>query len=153
MKQIISILAILLICTLVFTGCSAGSDPADTSHFTVVETETIPLSFAEEIAQAQKVVDTKEPTPLKVGDEMTISLKENPSTGYQWNVTVSGGLKIMNDTFVPPQEQQPGAGGEHQWTIQGVTTGNQTFSGVYYRPWEEVTTEDVTYHQTILVLD
>jgi predicted secreted protein len=37
-----------------------------------------------------------------VGDEVLVSLKETPSTGYRWNPDLTGGLSVEHDEFVEP---------------------------------------------------
>ncbi len=112
----------------------------------------IPLSFEEEIAVLQNKTDQEPPVLLKIGEQTTVSLKENPTTGYTWNVSVSDGLSIVNDEFIGPENKQiVGAGGVHKWTLEAVAPGNQTFSGVYRRSWEPPSDADTTYIQRYIV--
>lgn len=41
-----------------------------------------------------------------VGSRITITLDENPTTGYRWNVTSSAGLQYVNETFIAPERQR-----------------------------------------------
>ena len=89
--------------------------------------------------------------PVDMQTEIRIKLPENPTTGYSWNVTGTDGLAITDDTFVPPEEQIPGAGGTHVWTLEPKVTGLVTFSAVYVRPWESIQPDDETYTITFYV--
>ena len=82
---------------------------------------------------------------VNTGDTFNIDLAENPSTGYSWNMTVSDGLKIVSDRYIPPAQQIPGRGGVHEWTIEATGPGRQTVSGIYKRPWEPLQNNETTY--------
>ena len=159
---IIGLFAVLAACVC-FSGCIQTPDgvekpvvtlsPTPGNGITPSETtEEIPLSFEEEIAMVQKKTDSKPPVELKIGQTSSVSLQENPTTGYSWNVSVTEGLKIVSDEFIGPGNKQVvGAGGKHVWTIQATGIGDQTFSGVYRRPWEPPAENDTTYTEHIIV--
>jgi inhibitor of cysteine peptidase len=100
----------------------------------------------------QKVVteaDNGKNISLKNGDTFYLRLKENPTTGYSWQLNLSKGLNNVSEKYYPPEpskeSQQPlvGAGGVHIWEIKVVTEGSQQVKGIYKRPWENITgTED-----------
>ncbi|MDK2892582.1 MAG: inhibitor of cysteine peptidase [Methanohalophilus sp.] len=89
----------------------------------------------------------------EVGDTFEIRLEENPSTGYQWNLTVSEGLGIIEDEFIqsPKEEELVGSGGFHVWVIRVNEASEQTIDAIYMRPWENVTGEEDTFFMTISV--
>ena len=89
--------------------------------------------------------------PVDMQTEITITLPENPTTGYSWDVTGSEGLAITGDTFVPPEKQIPGAGGVHVWTLKPEVTGIATFNAVYIRSWEGIQQDSETYTISIYV--
>ena len=73
----------------------------------------------------------------RVGDTIKLSLPENPSTGYSWQLTWSDGLEKVGDNYI--QGGGPGvvgAGGTHVWTFAVKKAGAGTISGIYKRPWE-----------------
>ena len=89
---------------------------------------------------------------VKLNDTILISLKENPTTGYSWNVTNSTGIEIVGDEFLSPDvEGMVGVGGVHEWTVKAVAVGNQTFEAVYMRSWEPITGEEETYTLNVVV--
>jgi inhibitor of cysteine peptidase len=96
--------------------------------------------------------DSQETMPLN--DTINIYLKENPTTGFQWNATVTSGLRIENDTYVadPVKPGVGGSGGMHYWLVRGIAKGNQTFDAIYMRSWEPITGNESRYTMNILVV-
>ncbi|MDD1645617.1 MAG: protease inhibitor I42 family protein, partial [Methanomicrobiales archaeon] len=68
---------------------------------------------------------------------VTIRLKENPTTGYSWQVQVTEGLSIVHDEYIPDKVPagMVGSGGTHSWTVQPQDAGTFTFSAIYMQPW------------------
>ncbi len=79
------------------------------------------------------------------GEAFRVILPENPSTGYSWNMSLSDGLDIVNDRYIPLTQQVPGRGGYHEWTIQAVKPGQQKVRGIYKRPWESLYYNETTF--------
>ena len=79
------------------------------------------------------------------GEQFNVRLAENPTTGYSWNFSVSGGLRVVKDEFIPSAQegQVVGAGGVRSVSFGTVTAGGQTVHGEYRRPW--VTAGTVTF--------
>ena len=90
---------------------------------------------------------------LVAGDVAIISLPENPTTGFSWNVTLSPGIVLLNSTYVRDQvpEGVAGSGGTHVWTLSVQQAGTQTFAGVYKQPWMPASENDITYNLTFVV--
>ncbi len=84
---------------------------------------------------------------------ITLKLPENPTTGYSWQLNVTPGLTITNDTYVPAQTSGNivGAGGTHVWELIASSTGSQSIQGIYKRPWEPVMGNETTFTMTIIV--
>jgi len=82
-----------------------------------------------------------------VGKEFIIALKENPTTGFMWNATVTSGLTILNDTYTPDAAAagMVGVGGTHSWVLTGTETGQQHFRAVYMRSWDNLTGSEDAY--------
>lgn len=86
-----------------------------------------------------------------VGDTIRLSLPENPSTGYSWQMMMmSDGIEQVSDNYVPgnrgtPQRPLVGAGGTHEWAFKVAKSGLQTISGIYKRPWEGSSVGEKTY--------
>ncbi len=88
-----------------------------------------------------------------IGETVRVSLAANPTTGYEWNVTNTSGLAIINETYVidAHSEGMVGVGGVQEWILEAVEAGNQTFSAVYMRSFEEPTGEEDTYTLDVVV--
>ncbi len=158
MKKSILLLCMLVVTVMLLCGCTSTlpSEPATTVPTTepspsVTETPGQPLSFAEEIAIIQQRIDEAGPITMAMHTTTYIELMENPTTGYLWNATVTPGLAIVNDTYIPPADPMPGAGGMHAWTVEAIAPGDQTFTAVYHRPWEDPSPDDVTYTMQFVV--
>lgn len=90
---------------------------------------------------------------VPLGEIVTITLTENPTTGYTWNATNSTGLEIISDNYTADDVPagMVGSGGIHAWMAKAVETGNQTFSAILMRSWEPITGDEETYSLDILV--
>ena len=122
-------------------GCKAGVDVATTP------------------ADGKKMVtfteaDDGKTSDIAQGTKFAVQLKENPTTGFQWNVTQSAGLSLVSDDYQvnPHAEGMVGVGGTHTWIILAKDTGVQKFSGVYRRSWEPVTGNETAYSVNINVV-
>ncbi|WP_321418830.1 protease inhibitor I42 family protein [uncultured Methanomethylovorans sp.] len=89
---------------------------------------------------------------MKIGELVIIRLEENPTTGYSWNMSFTDGLKVVQDEYISSaQAGVVGAGGVHEWSVQANSAGHYNVSGIYKRPWENVTGEEDTYNLTLNV--
>lgn len=86
-------------------------------------------------------------------DTILISLKENPTTGYSWNVTNSTGLEIVSDEYVmdTTQKGMEGIGGVHKWTVHAVETGNLNFYAVMMHVADKPAAEEEKYSLNVTV--
>ena len=122
-------------------GCKAGVAAATTAAegkkmVTLTETEK---GITEDIAQ---------------GTRFAVQLKENPTTGYEWNATVSSGLEIQSSDYQQDKaaEGMVGVGGTRTWVIIAKDLGTQKFSATYLRSWENVTGSESTYSVNINIV-
>jgi predicted secreted protein len=84
------------------------------------------------------------------GDLITLTLPENPSTGYSWQISASDGLEQVSDHYIQGNTgtaARPivGAGGTHEWVFKVIKPGNQQVTGVYKRPWEATSEGEKRY--------
>jgi inhibitor of cysteine peptidase len=104
-------------------GGTAGSSPAPSSPLPAVYT----------------AADNGATVEASVGERFTISLEENPTTGYEWDMKAGPGLTLVSDAFVGPSSSPSplmGAGGTHSWVFRADEAGTLTLTGLYVRPWE-----------------
>lgn len=85
----------------------------------------------------------KEDTDISVnaGETFTVSLEENPTTGYQWSYTISDEnvIEISKDEYVADSrnENVAGAGGQRNITFMAKSKGSAVIDMVYERSWEK----------------
>ena len=90
------------------------------------------ICAAEPVAQAIKVT---------VGQSMTLTLPENPSTGFMWSVAECPDVVQVGLAFEPraPESGTPLCG-SHSTTVvvlTGLKVGQGVVKLVYARPWEK----------------
>jgi len=85
------------------------------------------------------VADNNATVAARVGEQFTVSLAENPTTGYQWDMKAGPGLTLVSDRFTGPSPSPSpleGAGGTRAWVFRADKAGTLTLTGLYVRPWE-----------------
>jgi inhibitor of cysteine peptidase len=80
-----------------------------------------------------------------------ISLSENPTTGYKWNIAFTTGIKmiqtIFDDAPIPGYTGKiPGAGGIRRWLFVNTSEIPQRITFNYQRPWEKNPVQKVVYY-------
>ena len=124
-------------------GCKAGVEAAATTAATdgkkMVTLTGADKGKTEDIAQ---------------GTRFAIQLEENPTTGFQWNATVSSGLEIQSSDYQMNKAApgMVGVGGIRTWVIIAKDLGTQKFSATYGRSWEPVTGNETAFSANINVV-
>jgi inhibitor of cysteine peptidase len=106
--------------------------------------EPAPAAEAIPPAADQPLVFQDPGVPVKVrpGDEFSISLTSNPSTGYLWQMTLPEGDKtvtFLGSEHAVSQTGMVGAPGQEIFKFKAVTAGEVKADFVYRRPWETIT--------------
>jgi len=89
--------------------------------------------------------DNGKTVDVKPGDSVTVSLHENPSTGFSWSMDSSRGLMLKNDVYKRANSGLIGAGGVHDWTYLVLGSGSLSISGIYKQPWMPTTGDEETF--------
>ncbi|HOI57253.1 MULTISPECIES: protease inhibitor I42 family protein [unclassified Methanoculleus] len=153
-----ALVAGLLALCLLGAGCT--SQPAEQQNVTATPTPEATTAAPETNATATPApaeeyvfneTNYNETVTLPVGSEITIRLAENPTTGYEWNVTSYEGLQLVNETHDAPQTELVGAGGVHVWEYIAAEEGAGEFSAVYMRPWENVTGNETAFSMAFTI--
>ena len=89
---------------------------------------------------------------LRTGDTVALSLAENPSTGYSWQVVSSGApvVQAEGEPTFKPDNKLHGAGGTATYRYKAVGAGTSTLKLVYRRPWEKDATPAATFEVTLV---
>ncbi len=123
----------LLTIAITFAGCTGTGNPA--GNLVVTQEQN------------------KATVSVNQGSVITVKLQENPTTGYQWNLTTTPGLRVISDNYVPSDTtgKLSGSGGTHVWEISATAKGEQKINAVYMRSWEPVTGNETSFSMTVIV--
>jgi len=97
---------------------------------------------------AKQYSESAQPVEAKVGDEFTIFLDANPSTGYTWEADFDSELlQLVASEF--RQGAAPrgmvGVGGEQRFTFRGLKAGTTDVTFTYKRPWEQEVAKRIVF--------
>jgi len=90
---------------------------------------------------------------VKAGEEFTVSLKANATTGYQWVIKESDGLRLVKDWYVTDSTKDQhmcGVGGTQYFKFVGENPGEYRLLLEYARPWEDVSVSSYELSVTVL---
>jgi inhibitor of cysteine peptidase len=87
--------------------------------------------------------ESSEAIRLVVGATKTITLDENPSTGFRWQINTAqsanlAAVSVKDLGYRRGSSQLIGAPGVHRWRIKGKAAGTARIVFDYARPWEHV---------------
>ncbi len=156
------VLVMLVLAAVLLAGCTGQNNkvsPETKSGAADISEKDSGKNVPSDSANAEKTggddtLQTSSQETMPLNDTINIYLKENPTTGFQWNATVTSGLRIENDTYGPDPVKPgvAGSGGMHYWLFRGIAKGNQTFDAVFMRSWEPVTGNESRYTMNIQVV-
>ena len=86
---------------------------------------------------------------LRAGDQLEITLPGNPTTGFQWQVSVGNSaiLQPLGEPEFKPSNNAIGSGGKISLRFAAVGSGQMELKLIYHRPFEK----DVPPAQTFAV--
>ncbi len=89
---------------------------------------------------------------LAMGEMAELTLAENPTTGYQWELKAKAETvcKLVKDEF-EPSGGPTGSGGIHRWRFKAVKPGSGEIELQYRRPWEKNAAPARTYRARVRV--
>lgn len=134
---LVSILAVTAV------ACSDSSDETSTTSTASTATSTTTGGDAGDDASGNGGTVYKESGPIQlgVGEQATIDLVANPTTGYQWELSTqpdAAVVTVVSDVYTatPTADGMVGSGGTQRIVIQGVAAGTASIDLRYVRPWE-----------------
>jgi predicted secreted protein len=123
--------------------------PVALSHCKPSETLEVPEMPSDAPKEMDLSDDGKE-IQLKVGQEFSVSLPENRSSGYQWQFDTSELIHVKSDSYIS-DTSQVGAGGVREFVLTAETEGETTLKAEYLRPWEKGTKPAQTFEMNVLI--
>lgn len=157
-RTIFASLGILCVLAVVIAGCTGTGNTKATPTATAAPAATTAGSAPAGTATAPSTLTVGQAQNgtlifMHTGNSLTLKLAENPTTGYSWNLTVTPGLTVTSDAFVPTSTNTTmvGVGGNHVWQITASQAGMQTIDGIYKRPWEPVTGNETVFTMSVQV--
>jgi len=78
----------------------------------------------------------------RVGQDISIELEANATTGYQWelaNPLDEKILQLVKSEYLPEKTGLVGSGGKQMWVLKALKQGKTAVSFKYSRPWEKNT--------------
>ena len=91
-----------------------------------------------EVSESQKNIE------IHKGQEFTVNLSSNPSTGYSWSVDDTYNKNIISkisNEFQASNSAMVGAPGNELWVFTGTGKGNTKLNFVYSRQREDKTSQ------------
>ena len=84
--------------------------------------------------------DAADQFDVAVGQEFTLTLASNPTTGYHWELAAPPAdaiVQLVASEYKAPETQLLGTGGQEIWTFRAVGQGQTVIELKYVRPWEK----------------
>ncbi|MDD1709166.1 MAG: protease inhibitor I42 family protein [Methanoregulaceae archaeon] len=147
-KYTLVVAGIMLLCIAAVFACGC-TNPAKPPEPAVTPTPTQTPGAVYRFDQT----NNNETFSIGLDSEIQLQLPGNPTTGYSWQLDITQGIVIENESFIPDDKSGTlaGSGGTYVWTMRAVQPGNQVISGVYARAWESNRTNPVTFTLTLNV--
>lgn len=125
----------------IVSGLLAGMMLISSSIVFAGSVDSISTTTKKPVKAVEKVVE-KTDTPFQVeisGDVFKLRIKENPTTGYEWQYTINqeDHVKFMKSDYITPNTDLIGAGGEKEMTFEVLGEGVSTITLNLKCPWEE----------------
>ena len=102
-------------------------------------------------------VDNSRTINTSIGEEITISLAGNATTGYNWIFTSTNGtlFKTIQETYTPDRHPTGlvGVGGKFTYKIKTLKKGTFSILARYYRPWEKFNPKTDKHYEFIFEVE
>jgi len=100
------------------------------------------------VGEVKTYIDSGQTIDIGVNQEFVIAIGANPTTGYDWEVSLDETiLELVEKTYKPAEEAEHeivGAGGVDYFRFKALKAGEAEITMVYKRSWEEPTAQDET---------
>ena len=93
------------------------------------------------VGEIKTYIDSGQTIDIGIGQEFIIAIGANPTTGYDWEVSLDETiLELVEKTYKPAEEAEHeivGAGGVDYFRFKALKAGETEITMVYKRSWEE----------------
>ncbi|MBE9483186.1 MAG: protease inhibitor I42 family protein [Chloroflexi bacterium] len=100
------------------------------------------------VGEVKTYIDSGQTIDIGVNQEFVIAIGANPTTGYDWEVSLDETmLELVEKTYKLAEEAEHeivGAGGVDYFRFKALKAGQAEITMVYKRSWEEPTAQDET---------
>jgi inhibitor of cysteine peptidase len=144
---IVCVLSALLAITVVAAGCASSTSTNNTSTVSTQTSENVSMTTTTNATN----VTHGEPLTAAQGQNFTITLRSNPSTGYHWEPQFdSTALTLVDSVFIsdPNPNNLVGVPGSQVFTFQGLAKGTTTTTFNNVSP-SQIVTEQAVYAVTV----
>jgi inhibitor of cysteine peptidase len=103
----------------------------------------------------QQITETadRQAVVVRVGEEIELTLPENPSTGFSWQLSPNANAPYrLRREWFDATPGRVGAGGTRHWQLEATHVGQGTIALSYGRAWESATAPARTFtlHVTVV---
>jgi len=151
MKKIVAVSLIVVISLALAVGCAgctSSTTPSPSPSTAAVSSTAVASNASADLGgNTSNATALREATNLTLvkGQNLTIQLQSNPSTGYQWEPTYNNAsITLVNQTYVASNTSLLGAPGAELFTFQAPQTGTSVITFNYVSPANQ-TTNSVNY--------
>lgn len=106
-----------------------------------IEEYNFPEDMIEDCSEIQTQpakTENGEVVEVKSGEDFAITLKANPTTGYQWEADFdSNFIQLIDREYIPSSPGLVGSGGQEIFDFLILKTGKTDITFSYQREWEE----------------
>ncbi len=93
------------------------------------------------VGEVKTYIDSGQTIDIGVNQEFVIAIGANPTTGYDWEVSLDETMLEMGEKIYKPAEEAEheivGAGGVDYFRFKALKAGEAEITMVYKRSWEE----------------
>jgi inhibitor of cysteine peptidase len=83
------------------------------------------------------LTDNSDSFEVKIGEEFTIKLESNPTTGYKWQPIFDDSVLTLISTDFISISNRPGASGMQRFNFKALKANRTSIKMVYKRGWEK----------------
>jgi len=82
--------------------------------------------------------DSGKTVEIDVGENLELSLQENATTGYRWEIENLDNkvISVKDEDYQPSSGGKVGGGGTKKWSLKAIAPGTTEFRLKLWRQWE-----------------